>query len=245
MTKAIILCSGQGRRLLPLTENLPKCLLPIAGRSILQWQLDALLETGIEDISIISGFRSDLVEQLVESSYADNTGVKVSYNPFYSVSDNLASCWIARSQMHDDFLLLNGDTVFEPEILQCLMASPSAPVTITIDQKTSYDGDDMKVGLEGNQVRHVSKTLSAEQSHAESIGMLYFRENGPLIFRESIETTMRAPNALKSWFLSAVDALANKNMVQACSISGMRWAEIDFIVDMENAEKLFVESQNN
>jgi choline kinase len=241
MTTAIILSAGQGRRLLPLTENQPKCLLPIAGKSVLQWQLDALLDSGIENINVVTGFHSDLVEQLLESEYPENPGIKILYNPFFSVSDNLASCWQARSHMSNDFLLINGDTVFEADLLKHVLASPSAPITLTIDQKSTYDEDDMKVELEGMQVRHVSKILTPEQSHAESIGMLYFRENGPDRFRNSIEKAMRKPAGLKSWFLSVVDALAGENLVQACVISGMRWAEIDFIVDLESAEKLLAD----
>ncbi len=238
MTKAIILSAGQGRRLLPLTENKPKCMLAIAGRAILQWQLDALLEAGIEEISVITGFHSDLVEQLLRSEYPDITGIKVVYNPFFNVSDNLASCWLARTDMDSDFLLINGDTVFESEVLNCVLASQSVPVTLTIDNKDSYDEDDMKVSLEGLHVRHVSKILTTEQTHAESIGMLYFRESGPLRFRESIEEAMRKPAGLRSWFLSVVDTLAKENLVHACSVSGKKWAEIDFIADLEAAEKI-------
>jgi L-glutamine-phosphate cytidylyltransferase len=238
MTRAIILSAGQGRRLLPLTEKQPKCLLPIAGRCILQWQLDALLESGINNITIITGFHSDLIEQLIAEEYSAHTGITTLYNPFFNVSDNLASCWQARAFMDEDFLLINGDTVFEADVLNDVLASPTAPITLTIDQKETYDEDDMKVELDGLQVRHVSKILKPEQTHAESIGMLYFRGEGPALFREALELAMRKPTGLKSWFLSVVDNLASKNLVQACPISAGRWAEIDFIVDLETAEKL-------
>lgn len=238
MTKAILLSAGQGRRLLPLTENLPKCMLPVAGKSILQWQLDALLEVGIKDITIVTGFHSDIVEQLLKLNYADETGVKILYNPFFNLSDNLASCWIARSCMHTDFLLINGDTIFESAVPKQVLASPAAPITLTIDRKDRYDQDDMRVELNGLQVKNVSKVLSDEHTHAESIGMLYFRESGPKLFRENIEKAMQVPGGLKAWFLSVIDTLANENLVQACSVSGMRWAEIDFIADLESARKL-------
>ncbi len=240
MTKAIILSAGQGRRLLPFTENQPKCLLSVGGKTVLQWQLDALLATGIREITVITGFHSDLVEQLLQSEYAGNNRVRILYNPFFNVSDNLASCWLGRSSMDGDFLLINGDTIFEHSVLERVLASPSAPVTLTVDFKADYDEDDMKVELDGLQVRHVSKILGTEQSHAESIGMLYFRENGPQQFRNTIEEAMRKPAGLKSWFLSVVDAMADENLVRACSVSGMRWAEIDFIADLEAAEKLLV-----
>ena len=242
MTKAIILSAGQGRRLLPLTENRPKCMLEIGGKSVLQWQLDALLAAGLEQISIITGFHSDQVESLLQTRYAANSGIKHIFNPFFNVSDNLASCWLAREEMNDDFLLINGDTVFEESLLGVVLNSDIAPVTLTIDSKDSYDEDDMKVSLDGMRVSAVSKILNDEQTQAESIGMLYFRENGPQQFRATIESAMRKPSGLKSWFLAVVDAMAAEGKVSACSISGHRWAEIDFISDLEAAEKILAPS---
>ncbi|NKB37240.1 MAG: NTP transferase domain-containing protein [Gammaproteobacteria bacterium] len=242
MTKAIILSAGQGRRLLPLTENCPKCMLEIAGKSVLQWQLDALLACNVTEISIITGFHSEQVENLLDSNYADKPQIGFVFNPFFNVSDNLASCWLARQEMNEDFLLINGDTVYETSLLEHVLKSESAPVTLTIDFKEKYDEDDMKVTLEDRQVKGVSKILSPEQTHAESIGMLYFRGDGPRQFRNSVENAMRKPSGLKSWFLSVVDAMARDGKVTSCSISGHRWAEIDFIHDLESAQEILAPS---
>jgi len=241
MTKAIILSAGQGSRLLPLTENKPKCMLTVAGRTVLEWQLDALVSVGINEITIVTGFHSKDVEKLLNSNYAQHPGIKVLYNPFFNVSDNLTSCWLARTSMDTDFLLINGDTIFEVAVLEHVLASPPAPIILTTDQKPSYDEDDMKVQLDGQQVKQVSKTLLIEQTNAESIGMLFFRENGPSIFKTSLEDAMKTPDGLKSWFLSVVDRLAKEEMVQCCFVTGLKWAEIDFIADLEFAEKLLAE----
>jgi len=238
MDRAIILSAGQGRRLLPLTEHRPKCMLTIAERPILQWQLDTLLEAGIGNITVITGFHSDRVEQFLDSKYSGNTGIEVLYNPFYNVSDNLASCWLARDAMQGNFLLINGDTVFEAAVLDQVLASPPMPVTLAIDIKDSYDEDDMKVSLEGALVRRVSKVLPPELTEAESIGMLYFRQDGPARFRQSVEKAMRETSGLKKWFLSVVDSLADEGLVQACSVSVRRGGEIDFHADLEAAEKI-------
>ncbi len=228
---------------MPLTENSPKCMLEIAGKAVLQWQLDALLACGITEINIITGFHSEQVENLLKSNYADKPRIKFIFNPFFNVSDNLASCWLARHEMYEDFLLINGDTVFEKSLLEHVLNSASAPVTLTIDFKEKYDEDDMKVTLKDMQVRGVSKILSPEQTHAESIGMLYFRNDGPGYFRSSIEKAMRKPSGLKSWFLSVVDSMAENDLVSACSISGHRWAEIDFINDLESAQEILAPSK--
>ena len=238
MTSAIILSAGQGSRLLPLTEHKPKCLLDIAGRSVLQWQIDALTALGISEVHVITGFHSDQVESHLQNKYPGAKDIGTLFNPFYNVSDNLASCWMARQHMDDDFLLINGDTVFEPGVLEVVLKSPEAPVTLTIDMKESYDEDDMKVKLQGDEVKNVSKILNAEDTDAESIGMLYFRGTGAYDFKSILESQMRSGTGLKSWFLSVIDMMASEGKVKACNISGQRWAEIDFIADLETAENL-------
>ena len=237
MTKAIILSAGQGKRLLPLTEHCPKCLLTVKDKPVLEWQIDALLAGGISEVNIVTGFHANLVDELVKKRYQSQ--VKTLFNPFFDVSDNLASCWLARQAMDDDFVLINGDTMFERRILDTVLGSPEAPITLTVDYKDHYDDDDMKVELDDLQVRHVSKTLTPEQTHAESIGFLYFRAEGPGLFHAALEETIRQPKGLKAWFLSVIDALAGKQLVKACSISGLRWAELDFVADLDTARDIF------
>lgn len=244
-TKAVILSAGQGRRLLPLTESSPKCLLSISGKTIIEWQIDALLTAGIEKISIVTGFQTGLVETLLKQRYPDHKQISTFFNPFFEVADNLASCWIARSVMDCDFLLLNGDTVFEASLLKEVLKSESAPITLSIDYKKIYDADDMKVQLDENGlVKHVKKTLTKDQIDAESIGLIYFRSEGPKLFCDAIEEALRYPSELKSWYLTIIDTLAGKHLVNACSISGYRWCEIDYQSDLTKAQKLFNEKNN-
>lgn len=238
--KAIILSAGQGRRLLPLTENMPKCLLAVADQPVLARQIDALLAVGIDHITIITGFQVALIEALLEQRYADYLDIKTLFNPFYEVADNLASCWIARGEMNGSFLLLNGDTVIESALLQKVLNSTPAAITLSVDYKDSYDADDMKVQLDADSwVRQVSKIVPPHQVNAESIGLLYFREQGAQLFRQAVEEALRHPAELKSWYLSIIDRLAKQHLVQACSVSGFRWCEIDFIEDLARAGIIF------
>ena len=241
MVNAIILSAGQGKRLLPLTEERPKCMLRVAGKSILEWQVQALLAAQIDKLFIITGFNSDLVEQHIQDRFgAEQDRINIVYNPFFSISDNLASCWMARHAMDEDFILLNGDTLFEPALLDTVLRSEPAPVTLTVDFKDSYDNDDMRVELNASRVISVGKTLPDEHTMAESIGLLYFRDEGPALFREHLDRKMKQGDGLRLWFLSVVDALAKQSLVRACSINGYRWCEIDFKRDLENAESVFL-----
>lgn len=238
--RAIILSAGQGRRLLPLTENTPKCLLSVADKPVLAWQIDALLAVGVNDITVITGFQVAQVEALLRQQYASYPKIKILFNPFYEVADNLASCWIARGEMDSDFLILNGDTVIEAALLDKVLNSPTAPITLSVDFKDNYDADDMKVQLNADGwVQQVSKIVPPHQVNAESIGLIYFRGEGVQAFRQAVEEALRHPAELKSWYLSIVDKLAKQHQVNSCSINGLRWCEIDFIEDLSRAGIIF------
>lgn len=233
--EAIVLSAGQGKRLLPLTADRPKCSLEVGGQWVIHWQIDALLEAGIERVCPVLGYGAERVESSLAARYGRER-VQPLFNPFFSVADNLASCWMAREAMQADFLLLNGDTLFEAGVLERLLDSPPAPVTLAVDHKPSYDDDDMKVQLDGRRLVRVGKTLPAAAVNAESIGMMVFRGHGPQLFRDALEEAMRAPSGLRRWYLSVIDALADDDVVQVCSIDGLRWAELDFPADLDDVE---------
>ena len=105
---AIILAAGRGSRLLPLTKDLPKCLLPIGNTTVLGMQLDTLYANGVKTATVVTGFNSHMVNAEIKARKV-GPRVKTLYNPFFQVADNLASCWMVRGSMRQDFLLINGD----------------------------------------------------------------------------------------------------------------------------------------
>ena len=233
---AIILSAGQGSRLLPLTQDRPKCLIDFAGKSLLQWQVRALAANGITDVSVVTGFRTQMVEAELER--LDGVNARAIFNPFYHVADNLGSCWIAREAMVGDFIILNGDTLVSPEIVARLLAKASAPITVTIDVKPQYDADDMKVEREGDRLVAIGKRLLAEQANAESIGMLAFKGEGGARFNAEVESMMRTSAGVSNWYLKAIHQIASDGIVGTVSIEGLDWAEVDFPADLEFAREL-------
>lgn len=231
--KAILLSAGRGSRLLPLTESRPKCLLPVQGTTLLGHQLDTLEAAGLRDVTVVTGFLPDLVE----AEIARRTGplkAKPFFNPFFQVADNLASCWMVREQMEGDFLLINGDTLFSRDLLGKVIDAPPAPILVTIDQKDSYDQDDMKVTLSGTRLTGIGKSLLPPDTHAESIGMLRFAGAGPQLFRDKLDQMMRTQDGIHAWFLKAINAIATTSGgVETVLIRGHRWAEVDTVADFE------------
>ena len=232
--KAIILSAGQGRRLLPLTERVPKCILPVCGRPLIGRQIDTLTQCGIGDIAVVVGFGAEAVETQLAELHGPRR-IRTLYNPFFASTDNLVSCWVARVEMQQDFLLLNGDTLFDATVLEQLLAAPMHPVTLAVSRKDRYDDDDMKVIRDGDRLVQVGKKLPLDRVDAESIGMMTFRGDGPRLFRDAIEHAIRTPEAQKQWYLSLIDTLARRGVVFTRPVPAQGWTEVDSAADLERA----------
>ncbi|PSJ37002.1 phosphocholine cytidylyltransferase family protein [Allosphingosinicella deserti] len=235
ISKAVILSAGKGSRLLPLTAELPKCLIDLAGKSLLEWQLDVLQGAGITDIVVVTGFRDHLVDAIA----AKRRGVRTLFNPFYHVADNLGSVWMAREEFDGDLLLLNGDTLVSDALVARVVAAETGPIAVTVDEKESYDSDDMKVLRDGDRLRRIGKALEPGEYNAESIGLLAFRNGGAAAFIRQVEAMMRTPDGTRRWYLRAIDELARAGAdVRTVSIHGEEWQEVDFPEDVVKATAL-------
>jgi choline kinase len=123
--RAVILAAGEGTRLRPHTADRPKCLVPLAGRPLLDWQIDALADAGIRDVTVVTGYRGDMVAA---------TGVATVENDAYDRTNMVASLMCARELLDgtDDVLVAYGDIVYESRIPRALTA-PVDPVAIAVD----------------------------------------------------------------------------------------------------------------
>jgi choline kinase len=239
--KAVVLSAGQGKRLLPLTEENPKCLLAVRGEEpILGWQLGALARAGIERAVVVVGFGAERVEAWLAANPVPGLVCETLFNPFYRSSDNLISCWLARGAMSEDFLLLNGDTIFEDAVLARVLDMTSAPIALAIDHKAQYDDDDMKVSLDPRgRLVAVDKWLARASVGGESVGLLSFRGSGPKVFASALDEAVRHPEAMRQWYLSVVHRIAQTTAVETASVRGLWWREIDSPSDLDGARSAF------
>ncbi len=237
--KVVILGAGQGKRLLPLTEHVPKALLDIGGRSLVGRQIDAFAACGIREFVVITGYGTDVMEdRLAAIAQEGGLDIRTVYNPFFAVADNLASCWMAREEMTGEFIQVNGDNVFQAGLVRSLLEQSSGEITVAINRKDNYDGDDMKVMLDGERMTEIGKTLPVEAVDAEAIGFYVFKRGGAERYKTMLEHAMREPSGLKQWFPSAVGQLAKVADVGVADVSGHTWCEVDFPVDLQHARQM-------
>ncbi|MBM3620446.1 MAG: phosphocholine cytidylyltransferase family protein [Alphaproteobacteria bacterium] len=230
---AVILAAGRGARLAPLTDQRPKCLLPVGGRAILDRQLDALARAGVHEVAVVTGHAAETVE----AHLAARPGVLSVRNLDHATTDNLASCHAARDHFTDDStLLLNGDVLFEDGVLGDLLTAAPVPILIAIDRKPLYDADDMKVVTTDTRLSRIGKHLA--QADGEAIGVTLLRGAGRALFLSQVATRLAEPGGERALYPEALDALARRDQVGVRSIHGRRWIEIDTADDLAAAETM-------
>src|SRR5438093_11612687 len=183
--KAIVLNAGYGGRLRPTTNGLPKCLLPVdADHTLLVVLLRTRACCWIRHVTIMVGYEADKIEHFLATHTIASLTVQTRYNPFFATTNTAVTCWLAIRDMTEDFVLVNGDTLFDGEILRRVLAAPEAPLVMAIDQKAGYDADDMKVMLTtSGRLKAVGKSLPDSKIDGESIGLMAFRAKGVPAFR--------------------------------------------------------------
>ena len=236
--KVIILAAGRGRRMWPLTKNRPKSLLSLGnGQTVLENQLNTIRQYKIESVIIITGYLSEKIERVVKK-YKD-INIETIFNPFYDVTDNIASFWIAREKIDGDFILLNGDVIVRPSILGKLIEdSKKKHACMTVCKQDKYEDDDMKVIIRGNKVMEVSKEIDNQKANGVSIGMIAFRKKKVNKIKNVLEDIVRGDNWERFFYLQAIQEMINRgDKVNYFLINQNDWAEIDFHPDLEAAKK--------
>ena len=120
--RAMILASGIGKRMMPLTNDLPKCLIKLNGKTVLGHELDHILFFGIKNVIITTGYFEEKIKRFVKKNYPK---LKVIYvkNEKYGKTNYIYSMFKAKGAIDDDILLLHSDMVFEKTVLKRLLKS--------------------------------------------------------------------------------------------------------------------------
>ena len=235
--KALILAAGFGSRLAPLTDSIPKSLVPVNGKPILFKQIENLYESGITDITVISGYRANMLEAAVHDRFRD---VNIIESVDYRTTNNMYSAWLARETMAGEpFLMMNADVFFDASVIEALLAF-DAPDAIVTDIGF-YLEESMKVIEDGTgRLIHISKQIAPEEALGASIDVYKFSAEGGAAFFRKCAEYIEEKKELKLWSEVALDAILSEVVFRACPLKG-RWFEIDNHDDLAAAERIFAD----
>lgn len=179
--RPIIIGAGRGSRLGPRTDEVPKTLVPVMGRPMLDWILDALAAGGFtrRDVVFIAGYRAEVVRaRYPEFTFVDNHD--------WAHNNILLSLLCAREHLTDGFLCTYADIVYRPEVVRALMASTHAmTLGCDTDWRRRYrdrsqhpESDGEKLIADGERVVRLSRTIDAAAASGEFVGVARFTAAG-------------------------------------------------------------------
>jgi len=229
---AIILAAGIGKRLHPLTKDIPKVLLPLGDTTILQFQVDLLQMANVTEIVIVTGYMAHKINAL----FGDT--VKYVKNDDYLFTNNIYSLMLAEDYISDGFLLINGDVLFSPNLLNYIL-DPKYESALLVDDYNKVDDESMKVKVDNNgTVTSISKTIPVAKAYGEYIGLAKFsKEDSALLFSKIYEFIDAGKT--QYWYEHAMNEILDKIRLSSVSTDKMEWVEIDTHEDYEKAKVLF------
>lgn len=239
--KGVVLAAGIGSRLRPITLEKPKCCVTVDSTPILEHQLRAYDAAGISEVYVVAGYLADRTRSLCARVADDlDLAVTVVENEVFANTDNMYSLYRVREAVAgEEFLLSNGDVVFDPEVVS-LLVEADAPSAIACDSST-YSAEAMKITVEDGSVTGIAKDISEEDAHGSSIDVYRFSADFSRRLFRYIERTIEVEEAYEGWTEVAIDDLAGSGEgdVRPVDVAGAGWVEIDDHADLLAADRRF------
>jgi L-glutamine-phosphate cytidylyltransferase len=237
--KAVVLAAGLGSRISEITKDIPKTMIEINGKCIFELILENLVENKIFNVVFIIGYREELLRPLLERSCSKlGVNLEIIVNERYATTNTMYSLWMARDVVKSNFLYLHGDLIFSPEMLRKFINS-SEGNSVLVDKKYPSDWEDaMKIISSNSSLKYMSKSITLNEMDGVAIGMYKFNQVG----RDELYKVMKVlvdTGATQNWISEAINILSKKININL-EISFLHdWADVDNLVDLESANKLF------
>ncbi|SIS97148.1 phosphocholine cytidylyltransferase family protein [Alicyclobacillus vulcanalis] len=224
---AIILAAGVSRRMRPLTDDRPKCLLPVGPKAVIDWQFEALDRCGVRDVLMVVGYRKQMVQDYVRAHYP-SFHVDFVENPAYESTNTLFSLSHALRDWRGDFFYMNADVVYDARILEKLAPGQDGGY-LAVDKKQCRD-EEVKVEVRDGQIVAIGKHLDPASCEGEFIGVAKFAGSFAERFRAEVLDLAVEGNEMQ-FFEYALDHMVDKSGLTAVDVTGLPCVEIDFPED--------------
>lgn len=234
--KAILLAAGRGTRISRMVEAVPKSTLPINGTPLIRHTVKMLTDIGIECIVCV-GYQREKIFKALE-------GLEVTYciNPFYDVTNSIASLWFAKKYIDDDILILNADVYFSKEILKLILAD-NHNVVMAIDKSRIEVGDYFFKTTDNGCITKYGKELPISERTCEYVGICKMDKSFCETFNTRMEKLVYEYNH-SLWWENVLYSLTDSCNIHTIDVEERFWSEIDYFDDYERILK-HIEKENS
>lgn len=222
--KAIIMAAGRGTRVSRHIRNRPKCTLDIGGMTIIENLIKELKRNDINDIALITGYESNFIKDILKKE-----NVTFYYNPFYEITNSIASLWFAKEFItKDDILFLNADVYFDSELFDKICVEKKSPVVFA--DKNRRKEADYKLYYENGILLKHGKELALEETSGEYANVAKIDKGFSSIFVKQIEKLIM-DKKYDLWWEDVLYSMIKDVKVYVEDVNGMFWAEVDYLDD--------------
>jgi len=220
--ECLILAAGNGSRIASLSGSAPKPLVPLLGVPLLEHIMTCAEEAGVERFVIVVGYRAERIRSWIADRRAGGTSITLVENPEYHKANGV-SALAAREELHNPFLMLMADHIFEPQTAKALLKQPLAEgeVILAVDHNVEriFDLEDVtKVRCEGEYIVDIGKDLT--RYDAFDTGMFLC---SPALFRK-LEAAKKDGNCSLS---DGMRKLGREGRLRAFDIGDAHWQDVD------------------
>ena len=165
----VILAAGMAKRLRPLTDTKPKCLLEVGKRTLLERTVDAMHQAGITEFLVVTGYRGEMIREFLTTRYPQFT-IHYMDNVDYEHNNNIYSLWMACQKVRGcDFLLMDSDILCDPAAVVRIAQEQTSALAVN---RHELGEEEMKVVVDANnRITEISKTCRPEDAMGESVGI--------------------------------------------------------------------------
>ena len=237
----MVLAAGAGRRLEPLTQDLPKTLLPVDGeRTILDIALTNLRRAGMEEVVVVTGFASHRIEERkADLEAAHDLRLELVFNDKALEWNNAYSLWVARDHFDQGVVLCNGDTVHPPSVEESVLAARGDDdLVLAVDDVKTLGEEEMKVHLSADgYLDYINKAIDPATAQGEYIGVTLIEPHAADALADALQATFERDPQL--YYEDGFQELADRGgKVRAAPIGDVEWVEVDDHADLARAREV-------
>ena len=225
--KAILLAAGVGNRISRMIESVPKSTLPINDKPLIRITVEKLIKLHME-VVVVVGYQREKIYEALE-------GLDVAYyaNPFYDITNSIASLWFAREELMGDVMIMNADVFVSETILQNILADERDNV-MAIDVTRTKTGDYFFTTTDGGVIRKYGKDLPLRESSCEYVGIAKISSRFTEQFRERLESLIDRQE-YRLWWENVLYSFTDKkeHPIYTIDVKNEFWSEIDYFDDYE------------
>lgn len=237
--KVLIMAAGIGSRISRHLSGQPKCCVRIGDVELIRYTVELLNKKGINDIALIGGYSQDFIVKALQG-----LNYKLYTNPFFDVTNSIASTWFAKDFLDDssDYLIMNGDVFIEEKVVDLLLEEKNSPLFLS-DSSRIQDAD-YRFNWKDNKLLKYGKELSIDETTGEYVGIAKINKTDIPFMKKRLNELINEQKHSYWWEDIFYRSLEQKDILIK-DIKGLFWAEVDYIEDYERIQEYLKQRDSN